>query len=120
VSTHDERDARKDAAAAWLAAGTGIDPIPHAVDDEEPGCDHVVGHLYEYLDSEMTSDDAARMRAHLAHCSPCLAELGLDELVRQLLRRSCSDRAPAELRARLHAQFSVTSVSVTSVSVREL
>ncbi|MGC5167809.1 mycothiol system anti-sigma-R factor [Luteimicrobium sp. DT211] len=97
------------ASAALGADAEGIEPIPHALGDGGE-CDHVVGHLWEYLDSEMTEDDAVRMRAHLAHCSPCLAELGLDELVRQLLRRSCADRAPATLRARLYAQFSVTSV----------
>ncbi|GAA4834001.1 hypothetical protein GCM10023221_08190 [Luteimicrobium xylanilyticum] len=90
-------------------AAEGIEPIPHAVSSDDE-CEHVAEHLWEYLDSEMTEDDAARMRAHLAHCSPCLAELSLDELVRQLLRRSCADRAPATLRARLYAQFSATAV----------
>lgn len=97
------------------ASGEGVtgpvEPIPHAVPEgagDEPECSHVVEHIYEYLDSEMTEQDAARMRAHLAHCSPCLAELGVDEIVRQMLRRSCADKAPATLRARIRAQLLVT------------
>nr|WP_100348353.1 mycothiol system anti-sigma-R factor [Luteimicrobium subarcticum] len=95
-----------------------MEPIPHATGDDS--CDHVVGHLYEYLDSEMTPEDAERMRAHLAHCSPCLAELGLDELVRQVLRRSCADKAPEGLRARVRAQLTVTrTTTVTTLSAGE-
>ena len=115
VPAGDRGDMDVDRSSAGLGGDAeGIEPIPHAV-GEGGECDHVVEHLWEYLDSEMTEDDAARMRAHLAHCSPCLAELSLDELVRQLLRRSCADRAPATLRARLYAQFSATAVITRGV-----
>jgi anti-sigma factor (TIGR02949 family) len=87
-------------------AGSGTpDPIVHATEGED--CAHVLGHLYEYLDSEMTSDDQVRMRAHIAHCAPCLTELSLEELVKQLVRRSCHEQAPPQLRARITAQVSV-------------
>ncbi|MEK8228102.1 mycothiol system anti-sigma-R factor [Oerskovia sp. M15] len=55
----------------------------------------------------MTSEDQVRMRAHVAHCSPCLAELSAEELVKQLVRRSCHEQAPVELRLRIQAQFTV-------------
>ncbi len=80
-------------------------PIPHDVVGESD-CAHTLGHLYEFLDSEMTPADEARMRAHLAHCSPCLAELSLEEMVKRLVRRSCHEQAPAHLRARIQAQVS--------------
>ncbi|MBE7700729.1 mycothiol system anti-sigma-R factor [Oerskovia sp. Sa1BUA8] len=83
-----------------------IVPIPHSTEGETE-CEHALKHLYEYLDSEMTSDDEVRMRAHVAHCSPCLAELSAEELVKQLVRRSCHEQAPAELRLRIQAQFTV-------------
>ena len=72
-------------------------------------CDEVIAHLFEYLDSEMTDNDAERMRAHVAECSPCLAELSVDELVKRLLRRSCTEQAPEHLRLRIHLQIAKLS-----------
>lgn len=83
-----------------------ITPIPHDTQGESE-CEHALSHLYEYLDSEMTPEDEQRMRAHVAHCSPCLAELSVEELVKQLVKRSCAERAPAALRLRIHEQLTV-------------
>jgi len=79
--------------------------------EHEPGCSEVYAHLLEYLDSEMTEADATRMRHHLETCSPCLAELSVEEIVRQVVRRSCTERAPEGLRLKVLAQ--VRSISVT-------
>lgn len=84
----------------------GVTPIPHSTEGESE-CEHALTHLYEYLDSEMTPEDELRMRAHVAHCSPCLAELSAEELVKRLVRRSCVEQAPAQLRLRIHAQLTV-------------
>ncbi len=84
-----------------------ITPIPHESAHGESECEHALTHLYEYLDSEMTPEDEQRMRAHVAHCSPCLAELSTEELVKQLVKRSCAERAPAALRLRIHEQLTV-------------
>ncbi|PZR52097.1 mycothiol system anti-sigma-R factor [Xylanimonas oleitrophica] len=83
-----------------------MEPIPHDTAGESE-CEHALGHLYEYLDSEMTPEDEHRMRAHVAHCAPCLAELSVEELVKQLVRRSCNERAPETLRLRIHEQLTV-------------
>ena len=72
-------------------------------------CDDVIAHLFEYLDSEMTDSDADRMRAHVADCNPCLAELSIDELVKRLLRRSCTEQAPEHLRMKIHLQITKLS-----------
>ncbi|SDS29292.1 mycothiol system anti-sigma-R factor [Paraoerskovia marina] len=88
-----------------------VTPIPHATGSESD-CEHAIGHLYEFLDSEMTADDEARMRAHMAHCAPCLAELSAEELVKSLVRRSCSEQAPESLHLRIRAQLSVTTTYV--------
>ena len=82
-------------------------PIPHDVGGESE-CEHALVHLYEFLDSEMTADDEQRMRAHLAHCSPCLAELSAEEIVKKLVRRSCVEQAPETLRVRIHTQLTMT------------
>jgi len=94
-----------------------VTPIPHSTAGESE-CAHALTHLYEYLDSEMTSDDELRMRAHVAHCSPCLAELSVEELVKQLVRRSCHEKAPAGLRERIHTQLTVMVTTTTVVETR--
>jgi anti-sigma factor (TIGR02949 family) len=92
------------------SAGTEpVTPIPHETAGQTE-CEHALQHLYEFLDSEMTPDDEHRMRAHVAHCSPCLAELSVEELVKQLVRRSCSERAPETLRVRIHQQLTGMSL----------
>lgn len=88
-----------------------VTPIPHSTEGESD-CEHALGHLYEFLDSEMTSDDEVRMRAHMAHCAPCVAELSAEELVKSLVRRSCSEQAPESLHVRIKAQLSVTTTYV--------
>ncbi|WP_460702548.1 mycothiol system anti-sigma-R factor [Myceligenerans halotolerans] len=80
-----------------------MEPIPHDTPGSE--CEHALLHLYEYLDSEMTHQDEQRMRAHVAHCSPCLAELSVEDLVKQLVKRSCAERAPETLRLRIAEQI---------------
>ncbi|QAY63302.1 mycothiol system anti-sigma-R factor [Xylanimonas allomyrinae] len=82
------------------------EPIAHEVEGGNE-CEHVLIHISEYLDSEMTPEDEQRMRAHLAHCSPCLAELSAEEIIKNLVRRTCTERAPEALRARIHAQLTV-------------
>ena len=84
-----------------------ITPIPHEQAEGETDCEHALVHLNEYLDSEMTPEDERRMRAHVAHCAPCLAELSTEELVKQLVRRSCTERAPETLRVRIHEQLTI-------------
>lgn len=88
-----------------------VTPIPHEPAEGETECEHALHHLYEYLDSEMTEDDEDRMRAHVAHCSPCLAELSVEELVKKLVKRSCAEQAPATLRLRIHEQLTVIRTS---------
>ncbi len=88
-----------------------VDAMEHELDSEK--CKSVAEHIYEYLDSEMTEQDAERMRSHVAECSPCLAELSIDELIKAALKRSCAERAPEHLRVRIRAHF--TSVTVTEL-----
>lgn len=84
---------------------TSLKPIPHDTPGNE--CEHALEHLYEFLDSEMTSEDEELMRAHVAHCSPCLAELSIEDLVKQLVKRSCAERAPETLRSRIQERIRI-------------
>lgn len=64
-------------------------------------CASVLEHVYEYIDHEMDDDDCATVKQHLDDCSPCLAEYGLEQAVKSLVHRCCSETAPEELRAKV-------------------
>ncbi len=69
---------------------------PHAVP-----CSEVLDRVYEYLDGELDSERKHVVKEHLEECSPCLKEFGLEEAVKAIVKRSCSDPAPPELRAKV-------------------
>jgi len=69
---------------------------PHDTD-----CSSVLEHVYEYIDREMADDDLATVQQHLEECTPCLAEYGLEQAVKSLVHRCCSETAPEELRAKV-------------------
>ncbi len=73
-----------------------------------PDCMHVVRSLYDYLDEELTPEGLAEMRAHLASCRGCDAQVErarrfLDRLaalpVDERDVRSLTERVRAALRA---------------------
>ena len=69
---------------------------PHAVP-----CSEVLDRVYEYLDGELDGERKHVVKEHLEECSPCLKEFGLEEAVKAIVKRSCADPAPPELRARV-------------------
>ena len=85
----------------------------------ETPCAEVLDHLYEYLDHELPEQNAyAKIRQHLEECAPCLHEYGIEEAVKTLVRRSCSELAPDALRAKVMlkiAEVRVEEVRVDSV-----
>ena len=84
--------------------------------DAAPGavnCEQALAHLFRFLDSELPEDDADRIREHLAYCEPCLAEYDVEEHVRALVRRSCTECAPVELHVRIRESLTVLRTQVT-------
>ena len=73
-------------------------------------CADALDRLFEYLDAELVAPDAEQVRAHLAECQPCLEEFDVEAVVKKLVRRSCQEAAPAELRLRIHEQLTVLRV----------
>ena len=67
--------------------------------DEHVDCSQALYRMSEYLDGEMTADDAREIAEHLTECVPCLEEHEREQIVKQLIRRSCAqESAPATLR----------------------
>jgi mycothiol system anti-sigma-R factor len=78
------------------------------VPGETPGalnCDQVMAQLYRYIDQDMSWEDLERMQAHLDVCLDCVYEMDAVDRLRRLLRRSCVERAPDELRRRVAARL---------------
>ena len=64
-------------------------------------CSEVLDRVYEYLDGELDRERVHVIKEHLEECSPCLREFGLEEAVKAIVKRSCSDPAPPDLRAKV-------------------
>lgn len=70
---------------------------------ETAACQYAVARQYEYLDGELPSDEAAMLREHLRVCAPCSQRFAFDARLLAGIREQCrGDRAPAELRRRIH------------------
>ena len=67
--------------------------------DEHVDCSQALYRMTEYLDGEMTTEDAHEIARHLTECAPCLEEHEREQIIKRLIRRSCSrEAAPAQLR----------------------
>ena len=64
-------------------------------------CSEVLDRIYEYIDGELDRERVHVIKEHLEECSPCLKEFGLEEAVKAIVKRSCADPAPPELRAKV-------------------
>jgi mycothiol system anti-sigma-R factor len=74
---------------------------PHEVD-----CRDVLDRVYEYLDAELTHHDIGKIKQHLDECGPCLQHFDLEGALKALVRRSCQDHAPADLRNKIMSRIS--------------
>ena len=71
----------------------------------ETPCSEVLARVYEYIDGELDSNRRHEVKHHLDECGPCLKEVGLEEQVKAIVKRSCSDPAPLELRQKVLARL---------------
>ncbi|GEL45116.1 mycothiol system anti-sigma-R factor [Cellulomonas hominis] len=76
-----------------------------------PDCEQALGRLFAYVDRELEPLDAARVREHIEDCRPCLDEMAVETMLKELVRRCCQEQAPADLRVKIHARL--TELRVT-------
>lgn len=84
---------------------------------DQPGrgpsaCEDALAHLQEYIDCEMSEVDTVRLEMHISTCPTCQEQVGLEQRLRALLRRSCMEQAPAHLRERVLRQITIVSERV--------
>ncbi|HLS48678.1 MAG TPA: mycothiol system anti-sigma-R factor [Actinomycetaceae bacterium] len=70
-------------------------------------CDELLAQLYEFIDSEISDEACSRFRGHLADCATCREAVAAENRLREVLRRSCFEVAPTELRMRVVTQIGI-------------
>lgn len=79
-------------------------------------CDEVLAELFSFLDNELDSASCGDIQEHLDECAPCLAEYGLESVVKLLVAHSCrQEHAPESLRQRVIVQIHQVHLEVTDV-----
>ena len=66
-------------------------------------CDDCLNEVYTYLDRELSTFAAWRVRRHLKTCGGCEAAYGFEERLRVVIRLRLREEAPPEFLARLRA-----------------
>ncbi|MBM9461236.1 mycothiol system anti-sigma-R factor [Nocardioides sp. zg-536] len=86
--------------------------LEHAGHPHQPGgdpsnaeCADFLERIVRLIDNELEAGDCAVVRAHIDSCSPCLERYDLQRTVKSVVARSCSEVAPADLRARVRVQI---------------
>ena len=78
----------------------------------------MLAQVWLYLDHECECERRELLRRHLDECSPCLAQYGLDEQLKELLARKCGgDQAPETLRRRLRDSIRTVMLEQAEVTV---
>ncbi|AKT51414.1 mycothiol system anti-sigma-R factor [Arsenicicoccus sp. oral taxon 190] len=74
-------------------------------------CSNFMDHVFEYLDGELTDEEATEFARHVRECPPCLDEYHRDQALKALIRRGCAcEAAPVQLRTQIIASF--TSITI--------
>lgn len=62
--------------------------------------------IYNYLDGALTLEDLKEVRAHLEHCPECTEQYDLECIIRSVVRRSCQEHAPHQLKDKIMVRIS--------------
>ena len=80
-----------------------IDDVARELGAEIPECtcEEVRDHLFELLDKEMADEEMGRLKSHADSCPDCTEAADAEKHKREIIRRSCSEAAPASLRTKV-------------------
>jgi mycothiol system anti-sigma-R factor len=81
-------------------------------DADDADCAQALARVYEYLDGELSPADLDRIREHIDDCGPCLQQYDLDIALKALVRRSCQESAPADLRERIMVKITEIRIDI--------
>jgi mycothiol system anti-sigma-R factor len=78
----------------------------------DPDCSEVIHQIFTFIDNEMDQADCALIQKHLDDCGPCLAKYDLERTVKSLVARSCSEKAPQELRDKVLVRIREVQITI--------
>jgi len=81
-------------------------------DADDADCAQALARVYEYLDGELSPADLDKIREHIDDCGPCLQQYDLDIALKALVRRSCQESAPADLRERIMVKLTEIRIEI--------
>jgi len=81
-------------------------------DADDADCAQALARVYEYLDGELSPADLDKIREHIDECGPCLQQYDLDVALKALVRRSCQESAPADLRERIMVKLTEIRIEI--------
>lgn len=75
------------------------------------GCsDTRMERIYRYLDGALNAPDLAEVREHIENCSSCQSEHDLELIIRDVVKRSCEEKAPHSLKMKIVQRLAVLKV----------
>ena len=81
-------------------------------DHDATDCSKVIHQILTFIDNELDQADCAVIQRHLDECGPCLARYDLERTVKSLVARSCSEKAPDELRQKVMVRIRQVQVTI--------
>ncbi|TIC88807.1 mycothiol system anti-sigma-R factor [Nocardioides sp. GY 10113] len=85
----------------------------HGDEPTNEECADFLERIVRLIDNELEEGDCTVVRAHIDTCSPCLERYDLQRTVKAIVARSCSETAPADLRAKVRLQIQQIRVEIT-------
>ncbi|MBM7825858.1 anti-sigma factor (TIGR02949 family) [Arcanobacterium pluranimalium] len=83
-----------------------VDQLAQCQSDPNCSCGDVVDSLFELLDHEIPVERAEILYTHGQECVNCSEQIAAEMRIREIVRRSCTEEAPSELRMKI-SQFIV-------------
>ena len=80
-------------------------------------CSEVLERVFFFIDNELPTADYSEIQQHLDECALCLRKYDLERTVKMLVRRSCAERAPAELREKVLFHIHQVQVEITETGI---
>ncbi|HIY86613.1 MAG TPA: mycothiol system anti-sigma-R factor [Candidatus Yaniella excrementavium] len=69
---------------------------------ENGGCTETrMDSIYKYLDGALDAQDFDEVRGHIEDCTECQSEHDLEIIIRDVVRRSCDEKAPQTLKNKI-------------------
>ncbi|MDO4792174.1 MAG: mycothiol system anti-sigma-R factor [Buchananella hordeovulneris] len=79
--------------------------------NQRSSCEELIAHLFEYLDREVDFALYEALTRHVEECEHCREVTQAELHVRELLKRSCCQDAPVELRVLIQQSLRITTIT---------